>query len=118
MFEKIISNYESKKKIIEKNNGFFFNKICVETRFLESLKKNLRNLNDPLTKEILSGLNDVFFYLENIIIKNQQVAILHANQQIIEKETKQVKNELNKFYKEIDNWTNLHNELNEKLMVN
>lgn len=45
------------------------------------------------------------------------MAILHANQQIIEKETKQVKNELNKFYKEIDNWTNLHNELNEKLMV-
>lgn len=47
----------------------------------------------------------------------QQVAILHANQQIIEKETKQVKNELNKFYKEIENWSGLYNELNEKLMV-
>lgn len=45
------------------------------------------------------------------------MAILHANQQIIEKETKQVKNELNKFYKEIDNWTSLYNEFNEKLMV-
>jgi len=53
-----------------------------------------------------------------LIIKiEKQVAILHANQQIIEKETKQVKNELNKFYKEIENWTGLYNELNEKLMV-
>lgn len=45
------------------------------------------------------------------------MAILHANQQIIEKETKQVKTELNKFYKEIENWSGLYNELNEKLMV-
>lgn len=47
----------------------------------------------------------------------KQVAILHANQQIIEKETKNLKNELNKFYKEIENWNGLYNELNEKLMV-
>ena len=60
MFDKIYTNYEAKKKTIEKNNGKLnIINIIIYLFIKEQLKKNLRNLNDPLTKEILSGLNDV-----------------------------------------------------------
>ncbi len=59
MFDKLINAYEVKKKAIEVQNGKPL-KLLKSTIFsIETLKKNLKNLNDPLTKEILSGLNNV-----------------------------------------------------------
>jgi len=88
MFDGILNDYEKKKKAFEKDN--------------ENAKKNLKNLADPLTKDLLINLNT-------------QVAVLHANQQIIDKETKQLRNECFNFYKEAKNWIGIYDELNESL---
>jgi len=88
MFDGILKEYDSKKKIIEKEN--------------EITKKNLKQLADPLTKDLLVNLNT-------------QVAVLHANQQIIDKETKQLRNECLTFYKEAKGWIGIYDELNESL---
>eukprot|EP01016_Furgasonia_blochmanni_P022152 TRINITY_DN2420_c0_g1_i8.p2 TRINITY_DN2420_c0_g1~~TRINITY_DN2420_c0_g1_i8.p2 ORF type:complete len:116 (+),score=28.01 TRINITY_DN2420_c0_g1_i8:329-676(+) len=46
---------------------------------------------------------------------NDKVFVLHNNQQIIDKETKQLRAECIKFYKEANNWVALYNDLNESL---
>mmetsp|Transcript_70498 Transcript_70498/g.82128 ORF Transcript_70498/g.82128 Transcript_70498/m.82128 type:complete len:128 (+) Transcript_70498:35-418(+) len=88
MFENILKDYEKQKKVIETNN--------------EATKKKLKQLNEPLTRELLIHLNS-------------QVFILHSNEQIIERETKNLRNECLRFYKEAKNWTTLYSELNESL---
>ena len=43
--------------------------------------------------------------------------MLHSNQQIIDKETKQLRNECLTFYKEAKNWIGIYDEMNESLKV-
>ena len=88
---------------------------------IENMKKNIKNLTEPLTKELLINLNTVTLFILIIvlfeIIYIQQVAVLHANQQIIDKETKQLRNECLTFYKEAKSWIGIYDELNESLKV-
>ncbi len=88
MFEQCLKDYEKQKKVIEKDN--------------EELKKEMKRISEPLTKKVLYGINN-------------NISILHANQQLIEKETKEVKKSVNQFYKEAQNWIQFYNELNESL---
>lgn len=88
MFETVIDEYSATKRMIERES--------------ESYLKNLRALSDPMTKEMLHNLND-------------RVVILHNNQILIERETKELRNECIKFYKEAGAWIDLYNNLNDSL---
>eukprot|EP01017_Pseudomicrothorax_dubius_P037111 TRINITY_DN5395_c0_g1_i1.p2 TRINITY_DN5395_c0_g1~~TRINITY_DN5395_c0_g1_i1.p2 ORF type:complete len:128 (-),score=51.00 TRINITY_DN5395_c0_g1_i1:169-552(-) len=88
MFEQFFDEYTKTKAHLEREN--------------ENTKKNMKNLVEPVTKEMFHNLND-------------RVLILHNNQIIIERETKELKNECVKFYKEANQWMDLYNQLNEAL---
>ncbi|EAR84133.2 GCN5-like 1 domain protein (macronuclear) [Tetrahymena thermophila SB210] len=85
MFDGILKEYEKSKKTVEKEN--------------ELLKKEIKLLSENITKKVLIGVNS-------------DVQVLHSNQKIIEKETKELKSEVSKFYKEVQSWTALYDDLN------
>ncbi|KAL4442190.1 hypothetical protein ABPG74_009208 [Tetrahymena malaccensis] len=85
MFDGILKEYEKSKKTVEKEN--------------ELLKKEIKLLSENITKKVLIGVNS-------------DVQVLHSNQKIIEKETKELKSEVSKFYKEVQTWTALYDDLN------
>ena len=70
MFEAVLKDYDRTKKAIEKENGklnIFFPQFLTFFFFIETIKKNLKLLAEPLTKGMLHGLNDVKSqYLLNI----------------------------------------------------
>ncbi|KAM3144391.1 biogenesis of lysosome- organelles complex 1 subunit 1 [Paramecium bursaria] len=88
MFDQILKEYDKNRVQLEKQD--------------EALKRQLHHLSEPMTKKILHGLNT-------------NVSILHANEQIIEKETKQLLKDTAALQKESQQWAQMYNQLNEVL---
>jgi len=66
MFDSILKDYNSKKSKLEKNKRNLSFSIVIPCLFIVSMKKELKELQEPLAKELLSNFNDVddlFFYL-------------------------------------------------------
>lgn len=87
------------------------------SNMIEKTKRTLKSLGEPLSREILMNLNSVSGFSFGSSQSLQKVIVLHSNQQLIEKETKQLRNECIKFYKESKNWLTMYNNLNESLKV-
>ncbi|CAD8200399.1 unnamed protein product [Paramecium octaurelia] len=88
MFDTIMKEYNQNKKVLDKQD--------------ENLRRHIGMLAEPMTKKVLHGLN-------------ANIAILHQNEQIIEKETKQLLKETAQLQKESQQWQILYNNLNETL---
>ena len=63
MFKEVLKNYEQNKRIIEKDNEF--------------LKQEIKKLQEPMTQKLIYNLNN-------------NVSILHKNEKIIERESKEL----------------------------